>query len=89
MTQLSGAHIAAMKKVDWDTEQAKESDDVKCNPYALALTKETSTLHRVLSRYVPPADVKMVILPIFSHYEAEWSAALKSLQIKTAPGIDR
>ncbi|KAI9726087.1 MAG: Vacuolar protein sorting-associated protein 54 [Chrysothrix sp. TS-e1954] len=84
MTNRSSAHIAAMRKINFDSDATSQK-----SAYAQALTKETATLHRVLSRYVTESDVKMVMMPIFTSYETEWSKALRDVQVSTEAGQSR
>lgn len=82
MSQRSGAHVKAMKKIQWD--ELPEATPV--NPYMEALTKETGTLHRVLGRHVSPMEVRMIMVPIFAHYSREWMKAFQEATVQTEMG---
>ncbi|KAL9091041.1 MAG: hypothetical protein Q9159_001667 [Coniocarpon cinnabarinum] len=87
MTGRSMAHIAVMKKADFD-EQARNGDQGP-SKFIEDLCKETGTLHRVLSRHVGELDLKMIMSPIFKGYAEEWGKALESVSVKTEAGKQR
>jgi len=85
MNLRCNSHINAMKKIDFDTQ----ADSQTPNAYAEALAKETSTLHRVLSKHVPEMNLRVIMMPIFAHYNEEWSRALREVTLKTEAGRSR
>jgi vacuolar protein sorting-associated protein 54 len=66
----------AMRKIDWS-----QGSDV--NPYMETLTKETATLHRVLSRYLPEMTVMMIMDPVFQNYRDQWTRAFDEAVIRS------
>ena len=50
------AHIKALQGVKWETIQAGSQDP---NDYMKLLVKETVTLHKVLSKYLPEPTVEV------------------------------
>jgi vacuolar protein sorting-associated protein 54 len=70
MAGRAAAHVKAMKLIDW--ERAGK-DGV--NAYMETLTKETSTLHRVLSKHLPDMTVRMIMEPVFKSYKEQWGKA--------------
>lgn len=70
MAGRATAHAKAMKLIDWE----RASDD-GVNKYMETLTKETSTLHRVLSKHLPDMTVNMIMEPVFKSYKEQWGKA--------------
>ncbi|KAK6581000.1 hypothetical protein PZA11_006488 [Diplocarpon coronariae] len=70
MAGRATAHAKAMKLIDWET-----ADDGGVNKYMETLTKETSTLHRVLSKHLPDMTVRMIMEPVFKSYKEQWGKA--------------
>lgn len=50
------------------------------------LTKETMTLHRVLSRHLNEGEVSMIARRIFVEYKAQWTKAFGEADVKTEKG---
>lgn len=80
MTARSSAHVKAMLALDFDTTPTSPS------PYMETLTKETSTLHRVLSRHLNEGEVSMIARRIFFEYKAQWTKAFGEVDVKTEKG---
>jgi vacuolar protein sorting-associated protein 54 len=70
MAGRATAHAKAMKTIDWEMAG---KDGV--NTYMETLTKETSTLHRVLSKHLPDLTVRMIMEPVFKSYKEQWGKA--------------
>ncbi|KAG9234688.1 Vps54-like protein-domain-containing protein [Amylocarpus encephaloides] len=70
MASRAAAHARSMKTIDWE-----EADTRIVNPYMETLTKETSTLHRVLNKHLPSMTVQMIMDPIFKSYKEQWGEA--------------
>ena len=47
------------------------------------LTKETMTLHRVLSRHLNEGEVSMIARRIFVEYKAQWTKAFGEVEVKS------
>jgi hypothetical protein len=73
-----------MKKIDWD---AAAGNNV--NPYMETLTKETGTLHRVLSKHLPETTVMMIMDPVFRSYRDQWTRAFEEVTVRTEAGKQR
>ncbi|THY37204.1 Vps54-domain-containing protein [Aureobasidium pullulans] len=87
MTARATSHVNAMKKLDFDAEAKKNADGTSA--YMETLTKETGTLHRVLSRHLADMDVTVILSQIFSSYKEQWLKAFQGVEIKTAAGKQR
>ena len=85
MSGRAAMHVSAMKKIKWD----EPSDKQEVSPYMETLTKETTTLHKVLSKHLPEMTVMMIMNPVFSSYKEQWSRALREVAVKTESGKER
>ena len=85
MSGRASTHVNAMKKIDWDAP----SPDQTVNTYMETLVKETTTLHKVLSKHLPEMTVRMIMDPIFSSYREQWGKAIVEVGIKTVGGKER
>ncbi|KAI9880861.1 MAG: hypothetical protein M1830_010456 [Pleopsidium flavum] len=85
MSGRAAMHVNAMRKIDWDDSSGKQG----VSPYMETLTKETITLHKVLSKHLPEVNVTMIMDPVFSSYKEQWSTALREVVVKTESGKER
>lgn len=85
MSSRSSVHVNAMKKIDWDAV----SEPTAVNPYMETLTKETATLHRVLSKHLPDITVLMIMEPVFKSYRDQWTKAFEETDLRTEGGKQR
>ncbi|KAK3071229.1 hypothetical protein LTR53_009010, partial [Teratosphaeriaceae sp. CCFEE 6253] len=56
-------------------------DEGKLSPYMETLTKETLTLHRVLSRHLSEAEAAAIMRRIFEAYREQWCAAYRDVEV--------
>ena len=70
MAGRATSHVKAMKAIDW---QIPGKSGV--NTYMETLTKETGTLHRVLSKHLPELAVRMIMKPVFQSYREQLGKA--------------
>jgi vacuolar protein sorting-associated protein 54 len=84
MSGRTSTHVNAMKKVQWEQQAPPD-----VSPYMETLTKETSTLHRVLSKYLPEVTVSMIMDPVFKSYRDQWGNAFREVQLRTDLGKER
>lgn len=82
MTTRSQAHVKAMSAIDFDAQV----DNDKPSPYVETLTKETLTLHRVLSRHLSKLDVSIIMRQIFASYKTQWTTAFREVQASNEVG---
>lgn len=85
MSSRSAVHVAAMKKVDWDADGSSTG----VHPFMETLTKETGTLHRVLSKHLPEMAVEMIMVPVFNNYRDQWTKAFQEAAVETDAGKKR
>ncbi|EME42830.1 hypothetical protein DOTSEDRAFT_72321 [Dothistroma septosporum NZE10] len=86
MTSRSQTHVKAMLAIRFD---GSASTDDKASPYMETLTKETSTLHRVLTKHLGEMDVSMIMRQIFSSYKEQWTKGFGEVDVKTDKGEKR
>lgn len=86
MSSRSATHVTAMKKIDWDASSASPA---AVNPYMETLTKETGTLHRVLSKHLPESTVMMIMAPVFNSYRDQWTKAFDEAAVKSETAKQR
>ncbi len=53
------------------------------------LIKETTTLHKVLSKHLPDMSVRMIMDPVFSSYREQLGRAFHDVDVKTVAGKER
>jgi vacuolar protein sorting-associated protein 54 len=80
MTARSNAHVKSMLALDLDSVSSSPS------PYMETLTKETLTLHRVLSRHLTEGEVSMIARRIFAEYRTQWTKAFGEAEVGTEKG---
>lgn len=56
MNERFSIHIKAMQVIQWDVD---DTTGKQANIYMETLVKETMTLHKVLSKYLPSADLQV------------------------------
>jgi vacuolar protein sorting-associated protein 54 len=75
MTTRSQAHVKALLAIDFAAAENVDVDGEKASPYMETLTKETLTLHRVLSKHLSEVDVLMIMRQIGEAYQVQWCKA--------------
>jgi vacuolar protein sorting-associated protein 54 len=85
MSARAASHVKTMNKVNWDADSGRES----ASPHMETLTKETSTLHRVLSKHLAEPTVRSIMVPVFVSYREQWGKAFREAAPKTEAGKTR
>lgn len=70
----------AMDALDWDAPATG------VHSYMETLVKETSTLHRVLTKHLPDEAIHVIMGPVFASYKAQLGQALDKAAPKTPAG---
>jgi vacuolar protein sorting-associated protein 54 len=83
MTGRSTAHVNKMKEVDWNVSSNAAST------YMETLIKETTTLHKVLTRHLPESNVRMIMNPVISNYRDQWGRAYQGVVITSEVGKEK
>ncbi|KAG6009680.1 hypothetical protein E4U21_001744 [Claviceps maximensis] len=84
MNGRAALHAKSMRNIDWDTSEA---DSV--HAYMEILAKETTTLHRVLTKHLPDNSIQMIMAPVFASYKDQLGAPLREASPKTEAGRQR
>lgn len=85
MSGRASTHVNLMKKINWDSPPPGQA----VSPYMETLVKETTTLHKVLSKHLPEMTVRMIMDPVFSSYREQWGKAFHDVDVKTVAGKER
>ena len=86
MTSRSQSHVRTMMSINFD---ASTPVNDKPSAYAETLTKETLTLHRVLSRHLSETELLVIMRQIFEAYREQWTKAFGYIEVKTTAGEQR
>lgn len=80
MSGRAAVHAKSIKAIDWsDSTEGPRS-------YMETLAKETTTLHRVLTKHLPVNSIQLIMQPVFASYKDQLSTALASTDAKTEAG---
>ncbi|OIW30300.1 Vps54-domain-containing protein [Coniochaeta ligniaria NRRL 30616] len=71
-----------MKAIEWDSGKDSVHD------YMETLAKETTTLHRNLTKHLPESTVRLIMLPVFRSYKDTFGTALRAVEPQTEAGRD-
>ncbi|KAI5856669.1 Vps54-like protein-domain-containing protein [Durotheca rogersii] len=83
MSRLAALQVKAMKTIDWDDGQKN------VHPYMAALAKDTTSLHRILTKTLPEGTIRMLMSPVFISYKVQFGKAFQEVDPKTEFGRDR
>jgi vacuolar protein sorting-associated protein 54 len=83
MAGRATVHAKAMRTINWE----KEAKGV--NPYMETLTKETNTLHKVLTKHLPEGTIRMIMQPVFKSYREQWGRAFGEVVLDSEEGQKR
>jgi vacuolar protein sorting-associated protein 54 len=75
-----------MRAIVWDDDSA---GDRAVSAYMDTLTKETGTLHRVLSKHMPEGTVLGIMEPVFGSYREQLGKAFREAPVTTERGKER
>ncbi|RDW88213.1 hypothetical protein BP6252_00245 [Coleophoma cylindrospora] len=84
MSGRATTHMKAMKLIDWEASSATGP-----NQYMETLTKETITLHKVLSKHLPEHVVQMIMEPVFKSYKEQLSKAFGDVVLASEEAKER
>ncbi|KAK9444942.1 vacuolar sorting protein [Metarhizium brunneum] len=80
MTRLAASHVKTIKHIDWDNEQKN------VHSYMATLTKDTTSLHRILTKSLPEATVGMIMTLVFISYRDQFGKAFQEVDPATESG---
>ncbi|KAG6223520.1 hypothetical protein E4U34_000818 [Claviceps purpurea] len=81
MNGRAALHAKSMRTIDWDTSN---TDSV--HSYMEILAKETTTLHRVLTKNLPETCIQTIMTPVFARYKEQLGAPFREATPKTEAG---
>lgn len=84
MSGRAAVHAKSVKATDWSLA-ASDSP----HAYMETLTKETTTLHRVLTKHLPESSLRTIMQPVFASYKDQLGAALREADPRTRSGQQR
>jgi vacuolar protein sorting-associated protein 54 len=84
MTGRALAGAKKLKALDWNQEAANGT-----NEYMETLVKETTTLHRNLTKHLPESTVGLIMVPVFRNYKDTFGAAYRGVELKTEQSRER
>ncbi len=85
MSGRATTHVNVMKKINWDSSPPGQA----MSSYMETLVRETTTLHKVLSKHLPDVTVRMIMDPVFKSYREQWGKAFHDVDVKTVAGKER
>ncbi|KKA27918.1 hypothetical protein TD95_004458 [Thielaviopsis punctulata] len=80
MSVRAVVHSNALRGIDWTVPVDG------AHPYAEMLVKDTSVLHRALTKFMPKPAVNMIMLPVFASFKEHLGKALREADPQTEPG---
>lgn len=83
MAGRATVHVKSMKTIKWETPSDAPS------PYVEVLAKETTTLHKVLNKFLPDMTVEMIMVPVFKSYKDQLGKAIGEVVVETEEGKER
>jgi vacuolar protein sorting-associated protein 54 len=84
MSGRAALHSKSMAAIEWDSDKSPSP-----HVYMETLAKETTTLHRVLTKHLPETSIQMIMFPVFSSYKEQLGKAFKDAKSKTETGKQR
>ncbi|KAI7854197.1 Vps54-like protein-domain-containing protein [Circinella umbellata] len=87
MNERFFVHVKAMQVIQWD--EHNDSSEKSPNNYMETLVKETMTLHKVLSKYLPHQNLQTIMKEVFGSFTTQLSQEINKLSIQTEAGKDR
>ncbi|KAI8336713.1 Vps54-like protein-domain-containing protein [Chlamydoabsidia padenii] len=86
MNERFSIHIKAMQVIQWDID---DTTGKQANIYMETLVKETMTLHKVLSKYLPSKDLQFIMVQVFQSFTTKLSEVVDQTTINTDQGKAR
>ncbi|QYS94901.1 Vacuolar protein sorting-associated protein Vps45 [Trichoderma simmonsii] len=77
-------HAKSIRAINWDTETSEGP-----HSYIEMLVKETTTLHRVLTKHLPETSIQLIMAPVFASYKTQLGDALRQAAVTTKAGQRR
>ncbi|KAH6611233.1 hypothetical protein Trco_001253 [Trichoderma cornu-damae] len=84
MSGRAAAHAKSIRGINWDSDTHEGP-----HPYIEMLVKETTTLHRVLTKHLPETHIQVIMVPVFASYKSQLGDALRQAAVGTQAGQRR
>ena len=81
MADRLAVHCQTLLELNWNSSSA--STDGKPQAYMETLVKETTTLHKVLLRYLPPSSLETVMMQVLSQIGARLAEEYGKIELKS------
>lgn len=77
-------HAKSIRAINWDSDTSEGP-----HSYIEMLVKETTTLHRVLTKHLPETSIQVIMVPVFASYKSQLGDALRQAAVGTQAGQRR
>ncbi|KAL7945644.1 Vps54 domain-containing protein [Trichoderma barbatum] len=77
-------HAKSIRAINWDSDTSEGP-----HSYIEMLVKETTTLHRVLTKHLPETSIQVIMVPVFASYKNQLGDALRQAAVGTQAGQKR
>jgi vacuolar protein sorting-associated protein 54 len=84
MSNRATVHVRNLKKIDWDADSERQ-----VSPNMETLTKETTTLHKIIDKHLSEMSVRMIMVPVFESYRDQVGKAFADAVVRTQAGKAR
>lgn len=84
MSNRATVHVRNLKKIDWDADSERQ-----VSPNMETLTKETTTLHKIIDKHLSEMSVRMIMVPVFESYRDQVGKAFADAVVRTPAGKAR
>ncbi|EXX73398.1 Vps54p [Rhizophagus irregularis DAOM 197198w] len=85
MSERLAIHLKTFQAIDWNEESTRKGP----NQYMEILVKETTTLHKVLNKYLPPEILQNVMTEVFNSSNSKLSEEIGNIKFITETGKKR
>ncbi|KAJ4147973.1 hypothetical protein LMH87_002464 [Akanthomyces muscarius] len=75
-------HSKGMKTIQWH----KDDEGARPHAYMETLVKETTTLHKVLTKHLPGSVIQAIMVPVFSGYKEQLGSGFKDADARNKAG---
>lgn len=84
MSARASVHAKTLKAINWDANNVEGP-----SLYMETLAKETTTLHRNLTKHLPETSVQLIMMPVFASYRDQLGDAFRQTEMRLESGQNR
>lgn len=88
MSDRARIHVSNLKKMDWDRTWIDQGGDPE-KYYMDTLCRETTVLHKVLSKHLPSDTLLSIMVPVFEDYKWRLKEGWGEVGVRTEEGKGR